>query len=57
MAALRYWLSTRIDCLVSWHYIRRLWGPRCPGHPDCPVCEQWREHDELFAPPRPTGSG
>lgn len=45
----RHWLRTKIDQLVSWHYIYRLWGPRCRGFEEhCPVCQKWREHDELF---------
>lgn len=38
-----------LDRFISWLYIRRLWGPRCSEYdPDCPVCEHWREHDEVF---------
>lgn len=37
------------DRFISWLYIRRLWGPRCDGfEPDCHVCRQWADHDELF---------
>jgi len=42
-------LNTIIDRLMSWLYTRRIWGPRCPdSEPGCPVCQRWREHDELF---------
>lgn len=38
-----------IDRFISWLYIHRLYGPRCPDYAEgCPYCEKWREHDELF---------
>lgn len=38
-----------LDRLISWLYIRRLWGPRCGDYePTCCVCQHWREHDEIF---------
>ena len=38
-----------IDQFISWLYIRKLWGPRCPDYQEgCPCCEKWKEHDEIF---------
>lgn len=42
-------MANLIDRFVSWLYITRLWGPRCSDYePECPCCEQWKAHDELF---------
>lgn len=46
---LRRLVSWNIDYLVSWVYVTRVWGARCPDYePGCICCEKWREHDELF---------
>jgi hypothetical protein len=37
------------DHLLSWLYIWKLWGSRCPSYqPGCQVCERWAEHDWCF---------
>lgn len=37
------------DHFLSWLYIRRLYGPRCPEYADgCYCCEKWKDHDEIF---------
>lgn len=42
-------LGWSFDRFLSWLYIRRLYGPRCPDYGEyCPACQQWREHDEVF---------
>ena len=38
------------DRLLSWFYIRRLWGTRCPDFDaECACCQKWKEHDEIFS--------
>jgi hypothetical protein len=38
-----------LDRFISWLYIRRILGARCPDYCEgCYCCEAWREHDELF---------
>lgn len=42
-------IAWHFDRFLSWLYLRRLWGPRCPDYlQGCPGCEHWREHDETF---------
>jgi len=37
------------DRLISWVYIHRLYGERCPDYDaDCHCCKAWKEYDELF---------
>ena len=37
------------DHFLSWLYITRLWGDRCPDYDElCACCEKWKEHDWLF---------
>jgi len=37
------------DRLLSWLYVTRIYGVRCPDHDaDCHCCKAWKEHDELF---------
>jgi len=37
-----------IDRIVSWVYVRRIYGRRCSEYePGCPCCEAWRRRDEL----------
>ncbi len=37
------------DRVVSWFYIRRIWGTRCSDYePECHCCRRWAEHDWLF---------
>lgn len=44
-----YHLRVEMDRLVSWFYIRRIWGDRCrETMPGCPTCDKWAEHDEIF---------
>lgn len=39
-----------IDRFISWLYTRKLFGNRCYEFQEgCPVCEQWKLHDEMFA--------
>jgi hypothetical protein len=43
----------RIPCMfdrvISWLYTRKIWGPRCSEfEPECPCCDRWKQHDELF---------
>lgn len=39
-----------LDHLLSWLYVRRIYGTRCPDYDaDCYCCKAWREHDELFS--------
>ena len=37
------------DRIISWIYIRYIWGVRCSEiEPDCVCCKKWIEHDEMF---------
>lgn len=46
---LRLFIGWQYDRLVSWHYTRRIFEPRCSAYePACPSCKRWREHDDLF---------
>lgn len=49
----------RIDRLIHYLYVRRLFGPRCPtldvdDFPEethaarCPVCKEWENYDALW---------
>lgn len=43
------YLMKPFDRFLSWLYIRRIWGPRCPDiNAECRVCQRWQEHDDLF---------
>lgn len=43
------WLLWKFDHFISWLYITRLYGPRCPDFGEyCPCCNAWQEHDDLF---------
>ncbi len=38
------------DRLISWVYVTRIYGSRCPDYDDgCHCCIAWAEHDELFS--------
>jgi len=38
-----------IDCLISYIYIRKIWGPRCQDFDRaCLTCQKWQEHDQIF---------
>lgn len=38
-----------IDRFISWAYVTRLWGPRCPAYDrDCGTCREWKLHDWIF---------
>ncbi len=40
---------TLFDRLISWLYIRHIWGSRCLDYdPACETCKRWREHDWMF---------
>jgi len=42
-------MSHLFNRFLSWLYIRRLYGSRCPGFAEhCPCCQQWQLHDEIF---------
>ncbi len=46
----RYFWVSLSDRLLSWLYIRRMYGSRCPDYSvECFCCEAWYEHDELFS--------
>lgn len=37
------------DRMISWIYVRRLYGSRCPDYDEwCWCCRQWKNHDDLF---------
>lgn len=37
------------DRFLSWFYIYKIWGPRCPDfEPGCLCCQRWKEHGEVF---------
>lgn len=43
-------MGNMVDRLISWLYIHRIWGSRCPDfEPACVCCQKWAEHDEMFS--------
>jgi hypothetical protein len=46
---MRHAVNHHINRLISWIYIRRIWGKRHNDYDEtCAVCAKWREHDEIF---------
>ncbi|URC15532.1 hypothetical protein DB2_30 [Octadecabacter Antarctic DB virus 2] len=38
-----------INRFISWLYITRMWGPRCPDFDEaCCTCRAWESHDDTL---------
>lgn len=46
---IKWWLLGKVDRVVTWMYVHRIYGPKCPDfNEDCHTCRMWKEYEERY---------